>query len=83
LVAISVLAHQAVRWIETGVQPVDWDGQNGLTMVIFQPEKQPEATKLTAQDITNFLGLRRYQTSSRPAWGAGFSIFTVIFTKVW
>jgi hypothetical protein len=49
----------------------------------FQPEKQPDATKLTAQDITNFLGLRRYQTSSRPAWGAGFSIFTVIFTKVW
>jgi hypothetical protein len=55
LVAISAVAHQAVRWIETGVQLVDWDGQNGLIMVVFQPGKQPDATKLTAQEITNFL----------------------------
>jgi hypothetical protein len=34
---------------------VDWDGQNGLTMVIFQPGKQPDATKLTTQEITNFV----------------------------
>jgi len=49
------VAHQAVRWIETRVQPANWDGQMAWTMVIFPPGIQTDDSKLTAQDITNFV----------------------------
>jgi hypothetical protein len=35
---------------------MDWDGQNGLTIVIFQPGMQPKVVKLTTQGFTKIVG---------------------------
>jgi hypothetical protein len=39
------MAHQAVRWIETRVQPANWDGQIAWVMVIFPLGTQTDDTK--------------------------------------
>jgi hypothetical protein len=45
------MAHQAVRWIETRVQPANWDGQMPWTMVIFPAGSQTNDAQLSSGDI--------------------------------
>jgi hypothetical protein len=45
------MAHQAIRSIETGVQPANWDGQMPWTMVIFPPGSQTNDAQLSSGDV--------------------------------
>jgi hypothetical protein len=45
------MAHQAVKWIETRVQPANWDGQMAWTMVIFPAGSQTNGTQLSSGDL--------------------------------
>jgi hypothetical protein len=46
-----MVAHQAVKTIETRVQPASWDGQMPWTMVIFPAGSQTNDTQLSSGDI--------------------------------
>ena len=50
-VAISVMAHQAVKPIETRVQPANWDGQMPWTMVILPAGSQTNDAQLSSGDV--------------------------------
>jgi hypothetical protein len=45
------MAHQAVKTIETRVQPANWDGQMAWTMVIFPPGSQTNDAQLSSGDV--------------------------------
>ena len=46
-----MVAHQAVKTIETRVQPASWDGQMPWTMVIFPAGSQTNDTQLSSGDL--------------------------------
>ena len=45
------MAHQAVKPIETRVQPANWDGQMPWTMVIFPAGSQTNDAQLSSGDV--------------------------------
>jgi hypothetical protein len=46
-----MVAHQAVKTIETRIQPVNWDGEMPWIMAIFPPGTETNDAQLSSGDV--------------------------------